>query len=41
MYAMEGFTNFPDFKSELEHIGSFKEEVNKIFYTADNYMNNQ
>ncbi|WZZ40885.1 hypothetical protein YC2023_037144 [Brassica napus] len=36
----EGFTNFPDFKSELEHIGSFKEEVNKIVYTSDNYKNN-
>ena len=32
---MEGFTNFPDSKSELEHIDSFKEEVNKIVYTAE------
>ena len=41
MYVMEGFTNLPDFRSELEHIGSFKEEVNKIVYIADNYINNQ
>ena len=41
MYTMEGFTNFPDFKSKLEYIGNFKEEVNKIVYTADNYRNNQ
>ena len=38
---MERFPNFPDFESELKHIGSFKEEVNKIVYTADNYKNNQ
>lgn len=38
MCAMEGFTNFPDSKSKLEHIDSFKEDVNKIVYTADSYM---
>ncbi|WZZ73269.1 hypothetical protein YC2023_084639 [Brassica napus] len=41
MGILHGFINFPDFKSELEHIGSFKEEVNKIVYIADNYRNNQ